>query len=153
MSQYTPPAKAIENAKAGLRMRQRYNRGGLTPAQAAAQGIESGVTRAQRISSGRVSAHDICRMAAFERHRKNSRNPKTMPDGGPSNGVIAWELWGGDEGVDWARRMKSQVGCGGKAVPAAAPPPPQRRAKAKAAKAKAAGVTPRRRRSQRRSSS
>lgn len=130
---YTPPQAAVKNAKAGLEKRRRYNRGGLTPAQAAAQGIDSGMTRARRISSGRVSAHDICRMAAFERHRKHSRNPKTMPDGGPSNGVIAWELWGGDEGIDWARGMKAQAGCGGKSTAA----PPQRRSKA--AKATKAG--------------
>lgn len=118
---FIPPAAAIDKAKTGLAQRHKYGRGGLTPAEAAAQGIQSGITRAHNIASGRVDRNDVCRMAAFNRHRTNGHNPKKHSDGGPSNGVIAWNLWGGDPGVDWAISMKSAAGCGSAARPSPGP--------------------------------
>ena len=47
---YTPPASAVANAKKGLKLRKQYGRGGLSPAEAKSQGIDSGVTRARKIA-------------------------------------------------------------------------------------------------------
>ena len=106
---YTPPKSAINNAKRGLDLRKKYGRGGLTPAEAKSYGIDSGITRAKRISKGKVSKHDVRRMSAFNRHRKNNRPDKKMPDGGPTAGTIAWNLWGGTSGVNWAKKKSAAM--------------------------------------------
>jgi hypothetical protein len=106
---YKPPASAVANAKRGLALRKEYGRGGLSPSEAKSQGIDSGVTRARKIASGKVSRHDVRRMSAFNRHRKNYRPEKKMPDGGPTAGTIAWLLWGGTSGVNWAKKKSASM--------------------------------------------
>jgi len=106
---YKPPASAVANAKRGLKLRKEWGRGGLSPSEAKSQGIDSGVTRARKISSGKVSRHDVRRMSAFNRHRKNYRPEKKMPDGGPTAGTIAWLLWGGTSGVNWAKKKSAAM--------------------------------------------
>lgn len=106
---FTPPAAAVAAAKKGLAQRKKWGRGGLSPAEAASQGIDSGVTRARKISSGKVSRHDVRRMSAFNRHRKNNNPSKKMPDGGPTAGTIAWNLWGGSAGVNWAKKKSAAM--------------------------------------------
>lgn len=106
---FTPPQSAINNAKRGLELRKKYGRGGLSPAEAKSQGIDSGVTRARKIASGKVSRHDVKRMSAFNRHRGNNNPSKKMPDGGPTAGTIAWLLWGGSSGVDWAKKKSAAM--------------------------------------------
>ncbi len=106
---YTPPTAAVKAAKRGLEQRKKYGRGGLSPAEAKSQGIDSGVTRARKIASGKVSKHDVRRMSAFNRHRKNNNPGKKMPDGGPTAGTIAWNLWGGSAGVNWAKKKSAAM--------------------------------------------
>lgn len=106
---YKPPASAVANAKRGLTLRKEFGRGGLSPSEAKSQGIDSGVTRARKIASGKVSRHDVRRMSAFNRHRKNNNPSKKMPDGGPTAGTIAWLLWGGTTGVDWAKNKSAAM--------------------------------------------
>ncbi len=106
---YKPPASAVSAAKKGLAQRKKWGRGGLSPAEAKSQGIDSGVTRARKIASGKVSKHDVRRMSAFNRHRKNNRPEKKMPDGGPTAGTIAWNLWGGTSGVNWAKKKSAAM--------------------------------------------
>ena len=106
---YKPPASAVANAKRGLTLRKEFGRGGLSPSEAKSQGIDSGVTRARKIASGKVSRHDVRRMSAFNRHRKNNNPSKKMPDGGPTAGTIAWLLWGGTTGVDWAKNKSASM--------------------------------------------
>ena len=106
---FTPPASAVKAAKKGLAQRKEWGRGGLSPSEAKAQGIDSGVTRARKIASGSVSRHDVRRMSAFNRHRKNNRPDKKMPDGGPTAGTIAWNLWGGTSGVNWAKKKSAAM--------------------------------------------
>jgi hypothetical protein len=48
-------------------------------------------------------------MSAFNRHRKNNRPDKKMPDGGPTAGTIAWNLWGGTSGVNWAKKKSAAM--------------------------------------------
>jgi len=106
---FTPPASAVSAAKKGLSQRKKWGRGGLSPADAKSQGIDSGVTRARKISSGKVSRHDVRRMSAFNRHRQNNNPSKKMPDGGPTAGTIAWNLWGGTSGVNWAKKKSAAM--------------------------------------------
>lgn len=106
---YKPPASAVKAAKKGLAQRKEWGRGGLSPSEAKSQGIDSGVTRARKIASGSVSRHDVRRMSAFNRHRKNNRPDKKMPDGGPTAGTIAWNLWGGTSGVNWAKKKSAAM--------------------------------------------
>ena len=106
---YTPPKTAINNAKRGLDLRKKYGRGGLTPAEAKSYGIDSGITRAKRISKGKLSRHDVRRMSAFNRHRQNYNPSKKMGDGGPTAGTIAWLLWGGTSGVNWAKKKSAAM--------------------------------------------
>jgi len=107
---FRPPKSAINNAKKGLEFRKKYGRGGLTPAEAKSYGIDSGITRAKRIASGKLSEHDVRRMSAFNRHRGNYNPSKKMADGGPTAGTIAWLLWGGTSGVNWAKKQSAALG-------------------------------------------
>lgn len=112
-SAYNPPQAAVNNAKRGLKLREKWGRGGMSPAEARKAGIDSGVTRAKKISSGSVSRHDVRRMSAFNRHRKNYAPSKKKPDGGPTAGTIAWLLWGGTSGVDWAKKKSATMNAEG----------------------------------------
>jgi len=89
------PIKARQNAKLGLRLRREWRRGGTSV----------GVARARDIAGGRnLSLSTIRRMSSFNRHRQHSSPYRKARDGGPTAGYIAWLLWGGTAGVDWARR-------------------------------------------------
>ena len=72
-------------------------------------GTQVGWTRARQLANGEAISRDIVsRMAQFNRHRQNA----TIADeykGTPwkDAGYVAWNLWGGTEGVDWAiNKMK-----------------------------------------------
>ena len=68
-------------------------------------GTAVGKKRANQLASGdNISRDTIARMAAFERHRKNSK--KKLGDG---CGRLMWLAWGGDEGVTWAQRKLKQI--------------------------------------------
>lgn len=100
---FRPPAGAREEAQKGLDYRSKYGRGGTM----------TGVARARDIANGRnLSPETMRRMKAFfSRHQKNRVPPteKTAPDGGPTNGWIAWLLWGGDAGRTWAEKVVGQM--------------------------------------------
>jgi hypothetical protein len=97
---YKPPAAARSAARTGLRLRKKWKRGGTAV----------GVARARDLSNGRnVSRETVARMSSFNRHRANATNGRKHADGGPTAARIAWLLWGGSAGVDWARGiMQSQ---------------------------------------------
>jgi hypothetical protein len=100
-----PPEAVRAAARRGLEERRRApasRRGGLTAAEAGAQGIGSGVVRAQTLASGRaLSPETVKRMHAFfSRHRKNRNTPR---------GRIAWLLWGGDAGARWATARVAEM--------------------------------------------
>ena len=104
---YIPPKSAVINATLGLKLRAKYHRGGLSIKEALKKGIDSGVTRAHQIISEKpLSIEIIKKMARFNRHRKNFRPEIKLKDGGPTAGTIAWLLWGGDEGINWAINFK-----------------------------------------------
>lgn len=95
-----PPKQAQENAARGLELRRKWERGGTSV----------GIARARDISNGsNLSPDTISRMASFNRHRDNYRPEKKESDGGPTAGTIAWLLWGGNAGVDWALRESERL--------------------------------------------
>ena len=93
---YSPTAGMVEEAKRGLAWRREFGRGGT----------EIGVARARDISNGRdLPLMTVKRMASFfARHEvdKQAEGFRQGEDGYPSNGRIAWALWGGDAGKAWA---------------------------------------------------
>ena len=101
---FVPPKAAQENAQKALRWREEH--GGEIDA-----GTRVGWVRANQLSKGQELSPDIVRrMAQFNRHRSNSEIANQY-EGEPwrDNGFLAWQLWGGDEGVDWAIRKTDQM--------------------------------------------
>jgi len=122
---FIAPKGAREEAQRGLDWRREYGRGGT----------EVGIARARDIARGaRLSADTMRRMKAFfARHESTSKGGEGFSPGEPgypSNGRIAWALWGGDAGKRWAetiverldRRETSRVEGGDAGLPLAPAP-------------------------------
>lgn len=89
-----PPKAAQAAARRGLELRREFGRGGTMV----------GVARARDIQNGReLPEETIRRMKAyFDRHEVDKQGKDWDNDESPSNGKIAWLLWGGDSGRAWA---------------------------------------------------
>ncbi len=94
---FVPPQAVRNNAKRGLELRRKYNRGGT----------EVGVARARDLMNGSaLSLSTIKRMNSFfARHEVDKKGEGWGKD---SAGYIAWLLWGGDAGWSWARGIIRQ---------------------------------------------
>jgi hypothetical protein len=96
---YKPTDGMVAEAERGLSWRREYGRGGT----------EVGLARARDISNRKNLPLDtVKRMKAyFDRHEVDKKGKGWSPgeDGYPSNGRIAWALWGGDAGWTWARNI------------------------------------------------
>ena len=91
------PKAASENAKIALRWAEENGWGSC--------GTPVGKTRANQLANGEnISRDTIARMSAFERHRQNSN--KELGDG---CGRLMWYSWGGDEGIEWAKRKLKEI--------------------------------------------
>jgi hypothetical protein len=94
---YIPPKKARANALRTIKWREKYPEDvkGMT---------RVGWTRARQLSSGKPISYDIVnRMYKFKRHEKNKSVPKKYRHTPwKDRGRVAWDGWGGDEGIDWA---------------------------------------------------
>jgi len=99
----TPSEGMKEEAQRGLDWRKEHGRGG-TPV---------GIARARDIANGKsLSPETVGSMVRFfARHEGNKKAEGFSPgeDGFPSNGRIAWALWGGDAGETWARSKYEQL--------------------------------------------
>lgn len=108
---FAPTDAMKANARRGLALREKYNRGGLDAKQANEEGVGSGVARARDIINGNLSLDTVKRMHNFfSRHEKNFKPKERMPDGGPTAGTIAWYIWGGSAGRAWARKILREEG-------------------------------------------
>lgn len=100
---FEPTNEMAEEAELGLKWRDEYGRGGT----------EVGVARARDISNKRNLSFDtVKRMNSyFARHEvdKEARGWEEGEDNFPTAGRIAWQLWGGDAGRDWAKRIIERV--------------------------------------------
>lgn len=112
---FKPPQSVADEAEKGLEYRQKAspsNRGGLTPAEAAKQGIGSGVQRAVNLKNrDNISPEVIKQMTAFfSRHEKNKGvAPEHKSEPWNDKGNVAWLIWGGDPGRSWAEKIKKQM--------------------------------------------
>ena len=93
----TPPLAAQRNAQKVLDWKKlhRDEIKGMTPV---------GWNRARQLAAGKpLSMSTIASMAQFNRHRKNSELAKDKK-GKPwtDAGYVAWNGWGGTEGIDWS---------------------------------------------------
>ncbi len=97
----TPPAAVAANAARGLRLRERFGRGGTEVGRARAEGLA-----ARR----RLSAADVRVVHAwFARHGAMRRGAGWARDEDPSAGWVAWLLWGGDEGRAWIAPLREKL--------------------------------------------
>ncbi len=99
------PKAATENAKKALDWIEEKGR------DVVKAGTETGLARANQLAKREgISKETISRMAAFERHRDNSKIDSEF-EGKPwlDKGYVAWLLWGGDEGIAWAQRKLEQL--------------------------------------------
>ena len=90
-------------AQKGLDWRREHGRGGTSV----------GISRARDIVSGKnLSESTVKRMFSFfSRHEVDKKAEGFRPgeDGYPSNGRIAWALWGGDAGFSWSKKIVNQL--------------------------------------------
>jgi hypothetical protein len=97
---YRAPESARNNARRVLRWREKHGDEvkGMT---------RVGWTRARQLADGRpLSRETVGRMAAFERHRKNSEvAPEYKDTPWRDAGYVAWLGWGGDTGIAWAAEI------------------------------------------------
>ena len=100
---YRPNDAMVAEARRGLSWREVYGRGGTLV----------GVARAQDIVNRRALSYDtVVRMRSyFARHEvdKDGEGFRQGEEGYPSNGRIAWALWGGDPGRTWSEKVRAQM--------------------------------------------
>jgi hypothetical protein len=101
---FTPTLRMAAAAKRGLKLREKFGRGGT----------QVGVDRAHQLAERRpVSAADVKAMHSyFARHAvdKDTHTHQWDSADDPSAGYIAWLLWGGDAGKRWADAKRRQLG-------------------------------------------
>ena len=99
------PAAAKKNAQQAIDWKEEHGR------EEVDAGMRVGWARAHQLSKGeKLSVDTIKRMASFNRHRKNSKIASDVKDTPwKDRGYVAWLLWGGDEGVDWAIKKSKQL--------------------------------------------
>ena len=99
------PAAAKKNAQKAIDWKEKYGR------EEVDAGTAVGWARAHQLAKGeKISADTISRMASFNRHRKNSKIAAEYKDTPwKDRGYVAWLIWGGDEGVDWAMKKSKEL--------------------------------------------
>lgn len=100
---FTPTLKMAANAKRGFKLRAKFGRGCT----------QVGVRRAHQLAE-RFAVHekDIQSMASYLARHKIDKKGKAHSwdiNDDPSAGVIAWLLWGGDEGRKWAEAKQKSL--------------------------------------------
>ena len=98
-----PTGGMKSEAQKGLDWRKEHGRGGT----------RVGAVRARQIVAGEnLSDETVKRMFSFfSRHEVNKKAEgfSKGEDGYPSNGRIAWALWGGDAGYSWSKRLVEKM--------------------------------------------
>lgn len=100
---FTPPEGVRKEAKKALAWRREHGRGGTAVGIARARDLSNGTT---------LSPSTVRRMKAyFDRHEIDKKGTGWSPgdEGFPSNGRIAWGLWGSDAGRAYARKVVEQM--------------------------------------------
>jgi hypothetical protein len=102
------PKAASKNAQKAIDWKEKYGRDIVTA------GTAVGWQRAHQLAKGESLSEDVVsRMAQFNRHRKNSKiAPEFKDEPWKDRGYVAWLIWGGDEGVDWAMKTMDKINSG-----------------------------------------
>jgi len=96
-----PPQAVAKEAEKGLQLHHKFKRGGTAVGWARARELKNRQT---------VSPETIFRMVSyFARHEVDKKGKNFFNKEKPSNGNIAWLLWGGDAGRAWAEKIKKQL--------------------------------------------
>ena len=102
-SSLKPTDAMAANARRGLKLREEFGRGGT----------EVGVARARQLMKQvALEPDDIKSMHSyFARHAvdKTTKTHEWDSDTDPSAGFIAWLLWGGDAGQEWAASKTAEL--------------------------------------------
>jgi len=96
-----PPMSVGKEAARGLSLREKFGRGGT----------EVGIARARDLKNRRMlTPETIKRMVSyFVRHEVDKKGRDFNNRTRPSNGKIAWLLWGGEAGKAWANKIKKSL--------------------------------------------
>lgn len=96
---FTIPKGAKEEAKRGLEWRKEFGRGGTSVGIGSARYILNNTT------AGSEKVRHIAKY--FPRHEvdKRAEGWRQGEKGYPSNGRIAWALWGGEAGKTWSQKL------------------------------------------------
>lgn len=97
---FVPPAKVRQRAVEGLELVAAGHRGGT----------DIGYGRAVQIATAAaIYPRDVYRMADYFRRHAVDLNSRGAKRGDITPGVVAWLLWGGDEGREWANRTAAAM--------------------------------------------
>lgn len=98
---FVPPVDVAKEAQEGFELRKKFGRGGTMV----------GVARARDLKNRRaLSERTIIRMYSyFSRHAVDKQGKDFYNEIKPSNGKIAWLLWGGDSGARWCYEVYTKV--------------------------------------------
>ena len=98
---YEVPTQVKTAARKGLELHEEQGHGGT----------EVGLEMAQKLSSGEhLSAEEVLHVSKyFPRHAGDKLEQDGKDDEKPSNGYIAWMLWGGDAGREWSEKLKAEL--------------------------------------------
>jgi 8-oxo-dGTP pyrophosphatase MutT (NUDIX family) len=93
------PLQAVNNAKKALKWKKEHG-------DEVSAGTSVGWARARQLANKESLSLDVvARMAQFNRHRGNAKiDEKYKDEPWKDNGYVAWLLWGGTAGVDWASK-------------------------------------------------
>jgi hypothetical protein len=96
-----PTDSMASNARRGLELRRKFGRGGTAV----------GVARARDLANKKeLSPDTVLRMYSFfSRHEVDKQGKDWNNSERPSNGKIAWLLWGGDSGYSWATSKRNAI--------------------------------------------
>lgn len=97
---FNPPKSVQDNARRGLELRREFGRGGTAV----------GIARARTLSNGQsISPETVGRMVSYFARHEVDKKPDWANPSNPTNGYIAWQLWGGDAGRAWAGKLQRQM--------------------------------------------
>jgi hypothetical protein len=98
---FSIPEGVQKAAIRGLELRKKFGRGGTHVGMGTARKLAKG---------GKISPQKVRHISKYFARHAGDNLHKTGRDGDPpSNGYIAWLLWGGDAGWRWSKKLVRQI--------------------------------------------
>ena len=95
------PSAVSRAAKRGLELHEEHGHGGTAVGLEMARKLAGG---------GELSTNDALHVSRyFPRHAGDNLDQDGSDGRQPSNGYIAWLLWGGDAGREWSEGIKTKL--------------------------------------------